>query len=77
MIMMYMEGKPEQDDENWLAPVKCSGNAAELGYVKCEVEAGTRFSEHEMMERGRKVMPMMPEPVEGGFVPLNNVYERI
>lgn len=72
-----MEGIPEQDDYNWLEPVKTSGNAIELGYQTCEVEAGTCFSTHEMMERNMKVAPMMPEPVEGGFVPLNNIYERI
>ena len=75
-MKLYMMS-PEQDEPNWLAPVKTSGNAVELGYQKCEVEPGTSFSYEESSERMATVAPMMPKPVEGGFVPLNNVFERI
>lgn len=71
------EGKPDLDDEYSLRPVKTYGNALENGYVNCEVEAGTCHSTHEMSERSAKIAPFMPAPVEGGFVPLNNIYERI
>ncbi len=67
----------EQDDSNWLDPVKCTGNAVELGYQKCECENGTSFSAEEVQERQAIVAPFSPQPVEGGFVPLNNIYERI
>ena len=67
----------EQDDENALKPVKTSGNAMVDGYVKCEVEPGTCFSADEMAQRQATVAPYMPEPAEGGFVPLNNVFDRI
>ena len=77
MTMKLYMMSPEQDEPNWLAPVKTSGNAVELGYQKCEVEQGTHFAYEETAERASKVSPMMPEPVEGGFVPLNNVFERI
>jgi hypothetical protein len=71
------EGKPDLDDEYSLAPVKTYGNGLENGYVNCEIEAGTCFSMHEMAERSAKTAPYMPEPVEGGFIPRNNIYERI
>ncbi len=67
----------EHDDANWLKPVKCSGNAIEDGYVKCEVEPGSYHSAHETAERMAKVAPYDPQPVAGGFVPLNNVFDRI
>ena len=51
--------------------------ALEDGYVKVETQEGTHFSDENVNARQARVAPYNPQPVEGGFVPLNNIYERI
>ena len=53
------------------------GYSLDAGYEKVTPHYGTRFCSEEVQERNAKIQPFNAEPVEGGFIPLNNVFDRI
>ena len=67
----------DTDDNSELDHVPVSGNAMVDGYTKVAVEPGTSHCQEEVDERMQRIAPFSAEPVEGGFVNRNNIYERI
>ena len=55
----------------------CDPFSIEDGFQRLKPYGATNFSTDDVRERMNNVMPMDPQPVEGGFVPLNNVFNRI
>ena len=64
--------------ENGLAnDFTCEPFSIEDGFQRCKPKYATNFCNEDVQERSELVTPMDPKPVEGGFIPLNNVFNRI
>lgn len=49
----------------------------EQGFQRLKPEYGTNFCNTEVREREAFVAPYDPQPVEGGFLPRNNIFNRM
>ena len=68
--------RPIPNDEEEVGFTVTSASLAQ-GYEKIKPDYATNFGAEERRERDSKIMPWDAQPVEGGFVPLNNVFDRI
>ena len=55
----------------------CEPFSIEDGFQRCKPKYATHFCNEDVQERMELVAPLDPKPVEGGFIPLNNVFNRI
>ena len=49
----------------------------EDGFQRLKPDYGTKYCNEEVRERDAFVAPFDPQPVEGGFIPRNNIFNRM
>ena len=77
MMPMQMVNEAEKPDEGLKDDFTCGAFSLEAGFMRCKPENHGNFSAEEVREREQMVAPFDPQPVEGGFIPRNNVFNRM
>ncbi len=60
-----------------MSDVKSEPFSIEDGFQRCTSEYATNFCNEKVQKRMDVIAPLDPKPVKGGFVPLNNIFNRI